>query len=59
MRFARSIRVTVEHGHANRRIDDYSSTAYWYQLEPHKPFGILPVEERPPRKDFAELPEEE
>jgi hypothetical protein len=47
--FQRSIRVTIEHGHANKRSDDYSSVAYWYQTEPHKPFSILPVEERAPR----------
>lgn len=55
VRFSRSIRVSIEHGHANRRSDDYSSTAYWYQLEPHKPFGILPVEQRLPRADFPEI----
>ncbi len=50
--FQKSIRVTIEHGHANRRSDDYSSTAYWYQLEPHKPFPALPpVAERLPRPD--------
>lgn len=50
--FDQSIRVTIEHGHANRRSDDYSSTAYWYQLEPHKPFPPLPpVEARLPRPD--------
>jgi hypothetical protein len=54
-RFARSIRVSIEHGHANRRSDDYSSTAYWYQLEPHRPFGILPVLQRLPRADYPEL----
>ncbi|NLG99979.1 MAG: DUF2961 domain-containing protein [Chloroflexi bacterium] len=58
VRFARSIRVSIEHGHANRRSDDYASTAYWYQLEPHKPFDILPMEQRLPRADFPELPEE-
>jgi len=57
VRFARSIRVSIEHGHANRRSDDYSSTAYWYQLEPHRPFGILPVEQRLPRADMPELKE--
>jgi len=41
--FERSIRVTIEHGHANRRCDDYASTAYWYQAEPHKPFPPLPA----------------
>jgi hypothetical protein len=50
--FQESIRVTIEHGHANHRSDDYSSTAYWYQLEPHKPFPELPpVEQRLPRPD--------
>lgn len=47
--FEQSIRVTIEHGHANHRSDDVSSTAYWYQQEPHKPFeAMLPVEERIP-----------
>jgi hypothetical protein len=46
--FRKSIRVTVEHGHANALSNDYSSTAYWYQTEPHKPFSILPVEKRLP-----------
>ncbi|NLE44219.1 MAG: DUF2961 domain-containing protein [Chloroflexi bacterium] len=48
--FQKSIRVTIEHGHANRRSDDLASTAYWYQVEPHKPFpALLPVAERLPR----------
>ena len=34
VRFEKSIRVTIEHGHANKLSNDYSSTAYWYQLEP-------------------------
>jgi hypothetical protein len=52
IRFARSIRVTIEHGHANRRSDDWSSTAYWYQSEPHSAFPALPpVERRLPRPD--------
>ena len=34
--FRTSIRVTIEHGHENRRSDDYSSTAYWYQAEPRQ-----------------------
>jgi hypothetical protein len=33
--FTKSIRVSIEHGHANERSDDWSSTAYWYQSEPH------------------------
>jgi hypothetical protein len=48
--FEKNIRVTIEHGHANHRSDDYSSTAYWYQTEPHKPFKIAPVDQRIPRK---------
>jgi hypothetical protein len=52
VRFRKSIRVTIEHGHANRRSDDYSSTAYWYQTEPHAPFPPLPaVPERLPRSE--------
>lgn len=47
--FEKSIRVTIEHGHANHRSDDWSSTAYWYQTEPHAPFAkLLPVTERLP-----------
>jgi len=57
IRFSRSIRVSIEHGHANRRSDDYSSTAFWYQTEPHKDFDLLSVEERIPRPDFPELQE--
>lgn len=56
VRFTRSIRVSIEHGHANRRSDDFSSTTYWYQHEPHKPFGILPVLQRLPRADYPPLP---
>jgi hypothetical protein len=55
VRFTRSIRVSIEHGHANRRSDDFSSVAYWYQQEPHKPFDMLRVEERLPRADFPQL----
>lgn len=47
--FNNSIKVTIEHGHNNMRSDDWSSTAYWYQTEPHKPHKeILPVEKRLP-----------
>ncbi len=48
--FTRSIRVTIEHGHANHRSDNFYSDAYWYQTEPHARFPQLPpVEERIPR----------
>ena len=41
--FEKSIRVSIEHGHANNRSDDFSSVAYWYQNEPHKVFCSIPV----------------
>jgi len=48
--FEKSIRVTIEHGHANHRSDDFYSTAYWYQTEPHAAFPALPtVAERVPK----------
>jgi hypothetical protein len=40
--FQKSIRVTVEHGHANNFENDYSSTAFWYQTDPHKRFPAMP-----------------
>jgi len=43
--FTESIAVTIEHGHANNRKDDFSSVAYWYQTEPHVPFPPLPKPE--------------
>jgi hypothetical protein len=47
--FQKSIRVTIEHGHANDRSDYFSSVAYWYQIEPHKAFPALPsVDKRLP-----------
>jgi hypothetical protein len=39
--FEKSIRFTIEHGHDNTEIADYSSTAYWYQIEPHQPFSPM------------------
>lgn len=47
--FKKNIRVSIEHGHANDRSDDWSSVAYWYQTEPHRDFAkMLPVELRLP-----------
>ena len=52
VRFEKEIRVTIEHGHGNHLCNEMASVAYWYQLEPHLPFDILPVEQRRPvRKD--------
>ncbi|HVM95466.1 MAG TPA: glycoside hydrolase family 172 protein, partial [Candidatus Acidoferrales bacterium] len=42
IRFQKSIRWTVEHGHANNFANDYTSVAYWYQSEPHGVFPVLP-----------------
>jgi hypothetical protein len=48
--FTKSLRATIEHGHANHRSDNYFSVAYWYQTEPHGAFPPLPAaEERVPR----------
>ena len=42
IRFTRSLRWTIEHGHANNFANEYASVAYWYQAEPHAPFPALP-----------------
>ena len=48
--FEKSIKVTIEHGHANHRSDNFYSVAYWYQTEPHAQFPALPpAESRIPR----------
>ncbi len=39
--FTSSLHFTIEHGDQNAEIADYSSTAYWYQLEPHAPFPVM------------------
>jgi hypothetical protein len=53
IRFEKSIRVTIEHGHNNKLTNDYSSTAYWYQFEPHGRFPKLPpVKKRLVRPDW-------
>ncbi len=47
--FNRSLKATIEHGHANHRSDNFYSVAYWYQTEPHRPFDPLPpVDDRIP-----------
>ena len=48
--FTKSLRATIEHGHANHRSDNFYSVAYWYQTEPHAAFPALPpLEQRIPR----------
>lgn len=49
VRFEKSLRVTIEHGHANHLSDDWSSTAYWYQTLPTATkLTIAPAEDRIP-----------
>jgi hypothetical protein len=56
IRFEKSIRVTIETGHDNALANDYSSTAYWYQLGRSEPLRTLPpLSERLPRPDPPEL----
>ncbi len=55
--FTKSLRATIEHGHANDRADNYYSVAYWYQTEPHAAFPpLLQVEERLPKLHPASAP---
>lgn len=42
VRFHDSLRITLEHGHANEEVADYATVAYWYQREPHRPLPQLP-----------------
>jgi hypothetical protein len=52
--FRRSLKHTIEHGHANDRADCYYSTAYWYQTEPFTDFPALPsVADRTPTIKFS------
>ena len=47
--FEKEILVSIEHGHANHRSDDFSVTAYWYQSgEATYREEMLPVKERMP-----------
>jgi hypothetical protein len=56
IRFEKSVRVTIETGHANALGNDYSSTAYWYQRGRSEPLPPLPpLAERLPRPDPPEL----
>jgi len=47
--FQTSIVVDMDHGYTNQVQTDYSSVAYWYQVEPHAAFPVLlPLAERLP-----------
>lgn len=55
IRFTKSLRASIEHGHANAFAMELSSVAYWYQTLPSAPFPPLPpVAERIPRKELDE-----
>ncbi len=54
VRFQKEIKATIEHGHGNHLANEMSSVAYWYQLEPHRKFGILPVQKRQPVERLEE-----
>ncbi len=57
IRFRKSILATIEHGHANRLSNDYSSTAYYYLANPKRGGDGLPgVDERLPREDEPTYP---
>lgn len=47
--FTRSVRVEIEHGNRpnNEAKADFSSVAFWYQTEPHKPFPQLNPDREP------------
>lgn len=51
--FDKSIHVSIEHGHNNHRSDDYSSTAYWYQTEPHDIIVLPELSKRMPLPDIV------
>ncbi len=36
--FKKNLKVTLEHGHGNEQKVDFSTTAFWYQMEPHRAF---------------------
>ncbi len=40
--FQKSLKFTIEHGHANDRADCFYSVGYWYQSEPYTNFPTLP-----------------
>lgn len=47
VRFKKSLRASIEHGHANCLTLEIASVAYWYQNLPSKPFPMLPTDRLP------------
>lgn len=55
--FEKQFKMTIEHGHANHRSDNFYTTAYWYQLGSHRKRPPLPpVEQRLPQMINVEGP---
>lgn len=48
VRFNKSVKVTIEHGHGNHLANEMSSTAYWYAAKPTKVATPPPVAKRMP-----------
>ncbi len=57
--FEKTFRMELRHGLQNERHDDYSTVAFWYQTEPHKPFPPLPAaqDRYPSQPDAPETPD--
>jgi hypothetical protein len=67
--FEKSLRFSIEHGHANDRAGDWTSTAYWYQInrmtplpeigsfQDRLPYAFGGLERWAGGKDRKELPE--
>ncbi|MCW5940277.1 MAG: DUF2961 domain-containing protein [Fimbriimonadaceae bacterium] len=53
IRFQKSLRASIEHGHANVLTLDLASVAYWYQTLPTKPFP--PLATAPERAPMPEI----
>jgi hypothetical protein len=58
IRFRKHIRVTIEHIYSDQMANDYSSVAYWYQLQPVRKREPLPYAEanHPKLHRLAERP---
>jgi len=48
VRFEKSVKVTIEHGHGNHLCNEMSSVAYWYAAEPTRVAAPPPVAKRMP-----------
>ncbi len=56
IRFSKTLRASIEHGHANGLVLELSSVAYWYQKLPSRPLPPLPdaVARRPKKATIVE-----